>query len=384
MSKIKEASQFTNGAWSTPTPIGADDANIDITSATTNPTDSTATADGLIAADVTASSGDTDASAWTKFNRFRKRVYNSFSSLAGKTLATAYTTSSDTNKVYSASVLNSYMSNVVGYSGTTAPNAGTVASQLSSLNDNKAPRDACIKPNLLDNWYFGNPVNQRYQTSYSNAGYTIDRWKLTSGSVEVISGGITLNGTLVQILETSIGQTVTASALLSNGSMITPTYDDNTKTFTLTATGQTIKAVKLELGSGQTLAHNEGTNANPVWVLNEIPDYGEQLLRCQRYLQTLKHNLRLRSANRLTTGGKTYIDFYYRLCPEMHNIPSFSNATWKMSTYGGTGDVASEYSFSTANSAKTMLNVRAIKSSADGLTDAQLYSSTDVYISCEP
>ena len=81
MSKIKEASQFTNGAWSTPTPIGADDANIDITSATTNPTDSTATIDGLIAADVTVSSGDTGANAWTKFNRFRKRVANVISQL---------------------------------------------------------------------------------------------------------------------------------------------------------------------------------------------------------------------------------------------------------------------------------------------------------------
>ena len=43
-----------------------------------------------------------------------------------------------------------------------------------------------------------------------------------------------------------------------------------------------IKAVKLEIGSQQTLAHKD-TSGN--WVLNEIPDYGEQLLRCQRYFQ---------------------------------------------------------------------------------------------------
>ena len=41
----------------------------------------------------------------------------------------------------------------------------------------------------------------------------------------------------------------------------------------------TIKAIKLELGSQQTLAHQE----NGKWVPNEIPDYGEQLRRCQRY-----------------------------------------------------------------------------------------------------
>ena len=39
---------------------------------------------------------------------------------------------------------------------------------------------------------------------------------------------------------------------------------------------------KLELGSQQTLAHQD-ENGN--WVLNEIPDYGEQLARCQRYYQ---------------------------------------------------------------------------------------------------
>ena len=42
-----------------------------------------------------------------------------------------------------------------------------------------------------------------------------------------------------------------------------------------------IKAAKLELGSQQTLAHIE----NGAWQLNEIPDYGEQLARCQRYFQ---------------------------------------------------------------------------------------------------
>lgn len=44
-----------------------------------------------------------------------------------------------------------------------------------------------------------------------------------------------------------------------------------------------IKAISLELGSVQTLAHQE----NGVWVLNEIPDYGEQLRRCQRYFYRL-------------------------------------------------------------------------------------------------
>lgn len=40
-----------------------------------------------------------------------------------------------------------------------------------------------------------------------------------------------------------------------------------------------ILAAKLELGPTQTLAHREGDK----WVLNEVPNYGEQLRRCQRY-----------------------------------------------------------------------------------------------------
>ena len=136
-------------------------------------------------------------------------------------------------------------------------------------------------PNLLDNWYFGNPVNQRGASgTISRLGYFFDRWKLVSGSVAINSGGIVLNGTIAQVLEYAVGQTVTATVLTPDGvTDVTPVYDDETKTFTVTTQGKTIKAVKLELGTQQTLAHQE----NGVWGLNEIPDYGEQLRRCQRY-----------------------------------------------------------------------------------------------------
>ena len=136
-------------------------------------------------------------------------------------------------------------------------------------------------PNLLDNWYFGNPVNQRGASgTISRLGYFFDRWKLVSGSVTINSGGIVLNGTIAQVLEHAVGQTVTATVLTPDGvTDVTPVYDDETKTFTVTTQGKTIRAVKLELGTQQTLAHQE----NGVWGLNEIPDYGEQLRRCQRY-----------------------------------------------------------------------------------------------------
>ena len=134
--------------------------------------------------------------------------------------------------------------------------------------------------NFLRNWYFVNPVNQRgVSGTISTTGYFIDGWKLVSGTVQITSTGLVLNGTIEQILESGIGQPVKATFLASDG-VFDASYNDSTKTFTITATGKTLIAAKLELGSQQTLAHQD---ADGNWVLNEIPDYGEQLARCQRY-----------------------------------------------------------------------------------------------------
>lgn len=140
--------------------------------------------------------------------------------------------------------------------------------------------------NLIINWYFGNPVNQRdVSGTISSAGYFLDRWKLVSGSVTINTDGITLNGTMQQVLETAPVGTVTASALTQAGvGEVVPTYNSTTKTVTVTAAGKKLVAVKLELGTEQTLAHQ---NSSGAWVLNEIPDYGEELTRCMRYLQII-------------------------------------------------------------------------------------------------
>ena len=140
-------------------------------------------------------------------------------------------------------------------------------------------------PNMLDNWYFGNPVNQRdVSGTINSAGYFLDRWKLVSGSVTINTDGITLNGTMQQALETAPVGTVTASALTQAGvGEVVPTYNSATKTVTVAAAGKKLVAVKLELGSQQTLAHQE----NGAWVLNEIPRFSDQLAACQRYLVPL-------------------------------------------------------------------------------------------------
>lgn len=237
-----------------------------------------------------------------------------------------------------------------------------------------------INPNLLDNWYFGRPVNQRggyyipagtkYNTlSWTEAGttdkaypvvgyvgqdplinvngtnyitgkaaqipgycaggvYTIDRWLSSTHdkTVKIADDHLTITdaadyGGFLQRFEYKelLGRTVTFSVLAKRtaagaqvpyitvmigsgkfegwGEIVhSDDYQLSSCTVTLSDTAPSegyffvdivgmagssieILAAKLELGDTQTLAHKE----NGVWALNEIPDYGEQLRRCQRY-----------------------------------------------------------------------------------------------------
>ena len=166
--------------------------------------------------------------------------------------------------------------------------------------------------NLLDNWYFANPVNQKGQMEYTGSGYTIDRWRSYGAKVSINDGYISLstegNPTFCQKSELDLyDKTLTFSVLLANGSLCTGTgilasgtawknttlYEDSSIKLWLQNSdplfnaaidikGNTpvdMVAAKLEFGSSQTLAHKEGSK----WVLNEIPDYATELAKCQRY-----------------------------------------------------------------------------------------------------
>lgn len=270
----------------------------------------------------------------------------------------------------------------------------TAGQNISILGNTIATKAFPCSPNLLDNWYFGNPVNQRnghvippkgaghlysdaactslisggtidayrqvtpvstgnYTYSvdgdayyvkasdvvpgYTGIGYTIDRWKLAAWNANPIAmiveaDGVRLIGTSnsansaqlqesTQLLSFAAGAVVTASILVtalgangasprlflckSDGTPIGSSIIESVGLHTLTMvipddagdsvmlawgqhaslggfgnTDMTVKAIKLELGPQQTLAHQD---ANGAWVFNEIPDYGEQLRRCQRY-----------------------------------------------------------------------------------------------------
>lgn len=206
-------------------------------------------------------------------------------------------------------------------------------------------------PNLLDNAYFVNPVNQRGQAKYSGAGYSFDRWQIRKGSsaasdddvltvevndgvgIEISNTSPTSQGWYAQLFEPRLPYgTYTLSILVSEVGFSDPDYDPSSdpeydpdastasmalynsggsygtsysikKAGLITATREVsesknhnasfriavfkgrrlvITAIKLERGSTQTLAHQD---ADGNWVLNEIPDYGMELLKCQRYFQ---------------------------------------------------------------------------------------------------
>lgn len=197
-------------------------------------------------------------------------------------------------------------------------------------------RSPVTNPNLLDNAVFAGggqlPVNQRGQTTYTGTGYTVDRWKLLrSGNFEIATDGVNISATNTGNMW---GQSVDNPEALLNRQVCMSFIMDGwlgTSTFVMPAsipTGSTtigstalgvkgvhaylraingvlyfmfsassaytpgtsvkIAGAKFELGAEQTLAHNEGTEESPVWVLNEIPDYGEELAKCQRYFQIFR------------------------------------------------------------------------------------------------
>ena len=184
---------------------------------------------------------------------------------------------------------------------------------------------AGVRPNLLTNAYFANPVNQRGQTTYSGVGMDcIDMWyrgysddatlTIQDGYIEMVGAE---NAELLQRLNALyLGEELTASVLLQDGTLFSATatmpteytggyintdlfynipntngaqinlsyYENRLRFIFICPPGSDLKAVaaKLERGSAQTLAYKLSGGS---WALLPQPDmdYGTQLAKCQRY-----------------------------------------------------------------------------------------------------
>lgn len=156
-------------------------------------------------------------------------------------------------------------------------NAFEITTTGGKLHDKNIAVDIS-NPNLLINPDF--KINQRGATSGSaitqSQGYIVDRWRIMDGDYSVNTNSITLNGTLVQTLEHSIGSDFTASVFTSSGTA-TAAYDDSTREFTIVSSGAVITGAKLETGS----------DATPFVT----PDPVEELRKCQRYYRIITNTI---------------------------------------------------------------------------------------------
>lgn len=227
-------------------------------------------------------------------------------------------------------------------------------------------------PNLLRNWYFGRPVNQRgVSGTISTAGYFLDGWKLVSGSVTIGADGITLNGTMAQVLEDAPAGTVTATVLTEEG-VVPVGYDSTTKTFTVTAAGTKLIAAKLELGDVQTLAHLEGS----AWALNQLPDYAAELARCQRYLVPLASDL-----VQAVIIGTGMIFFFVPLPVTMRATPTIAVNNFKVRSVSGGADQTG-FTFAVREARANGVMISAAKAS-HGMTAAALNAGAVSLLSAE-
>lgn len=160
-------------------------------------------------------------------------------------------------------------------------------------------------PNELTNSGFmkAQRVNQRGASgTISSTGYFIDRWKLVSGTVQLTDDGLVLNGTIAQVLERAIGTPFSAS--VSAG---TASYDDASKTFSITGTGVTVAWAKLEKGDVATPWQPKG--------------YGAELAECIRFFRQIRVDWQ-------TYSGAGYnARVPVALVPPMRTAPTASDAS---------------------------------------------------------
>ena len=278
-------------------------------------------------------------------------------------------------------------------------------------------------PNLLDNWYFPNPVNQRGQAEYTGSGssnvYGIDRWavqfdgtKYTVATAVLSTTSETNVGQMNYMLPNNeamqfVGKQMTFSLLVDNpdgvnvtlnvrdrmrwshllpaktggGSLIT-----TTGVFGTLNSGEGVQAsfyiphgtsivpiaAKLELGGVQTLAHQD---ADGNWLLNEIPSYAEQVSRCQRQLIPLSSYQC--PAARL---GTNEILFFVPLPVTMRTLPTINQNGFQV--LSKTGEAQTGFTFSVSSLRSNGVIINASKT-GHGMTDAVLNAGTLSLLSAE-
>ena len=171
-------------------------------------------------------------------------------------------------------------------------------------------------PNLLINPDF--KINQRGATSYTSNGYTVDRWKINSGTVKTSSSGITVTlnnkGQFIQQFENTLSGTYTATIKVTSitGDCVLFIGSHSIQlnkagTFSITENGS-IAGISLYKSTAGTCTINveyikleQGTVATPFIA----PNYATELAKCQRYFMYLPSSM---TGYRFNTEIYVYIE----------------------------------------------------------------------------
>ena len=289
------------------------------------------------------------------------------------------------------------------------PVAGNVnPSDVIELKTTKADKTQISNPNLLDNPWF--TVNQRGFTSETGINkITVDRWYtiLSANLTANANKSLTIEGTgdygscLCQKIESTLGErlkgkTVTFSVLLSNGTIysatdtLPTTYPSSDKQYCslnalipnafasgvywsagqsclvaqvgqTTGNSCTIVAMKLELGSVSTLA------------MDTIPNYQQELAKCQRYFQNMNINgLQYASIGTGKTIGTTALYIDVPLCVPMRATPTLSLSGTIRCHGNGSIITQSTYTPATEQLFSNLVKI-SLKSLGTALTDHTVY-----------
>lgn len=295
------------------------------------------------------------------------------------------------------------------------------------FNESLAKRNIAIRRNLLDNWDFtGRVVNQRGKNIYTvqalegvNSSYTVDRMivsasanasatlTVSDGSLVLAcsppgGGGLQVNlferldvskwprgtYTLSWLYESDI---IVRPFVYTDESGVKPGYADFPTTsgkpnianieFDLTeadrtaavnlqinsgaATSTKIYAVKVEYGTGQTLA----AQVDDKWMLLEHADYAGELAKCQRYQIPLDGSARYPVVQVLGADG---LLIFIPLPTTMRLSPTISDPDEKMKMYDQNGALQPGFTFEISSLCSNGIMVHA-KKNAHGLSGGFLY-----------
>lgn len=159
-----------------------------------------------------------------------------------------------------------------GFTGTEEEFAAKLAQECPSFADLRT----AAPTNLLSNSDFTHPVAQAgIGGKHGNQAYAVDRWILTTGSVNQRDNGLQLNGTITQKLEHPPTGEVSASVGMASG-QANISYSDST--VTISSAGGVVAWAALYSGA---------------YDADTMPEYrpkgyGVELAECQRYYKRVE------------------------------------------------------------------------------------------------